>query len=430
MTDRSVQNLFKNKIANYLKINSGHIFLFWKGRVALYAILKAIGIKEGDEIILPAFTCVVAVNPIIYLGAKPVYVDIDPKTYNVNPNKIEEKITPKTKAILAQNTFGLSADLDAICEIAKKYNLYVIEDCAHGFGGFYKGKLNGTIADAAFFSTQWNKPFSTGLGGIAVVKEGQWVNGAMGKWVIEKLKQMEENFIKPSLKDILQLKTLIFLREHFLNSNTYWFALKTYRWLSKHNLILGSSQGKELERPIKPKDFEKGFSEVQAKKGIEELMGKCVNGLMRKRVDGCRGRKGWKIDKVIEHRKKVADMYKNILKDLDIEPPYEPEYAVHTYLKFPLLVKDRKKIFKEAEKERIELGDWFISPIHPITKNLEYWHYKWGENPIAEKISQHIVNLPTHTKISEDYVSRLAQFLKKNRDNIYGSYKDIMEGIN
>ena len=79
----------------------------------------------------------------------------------------------------------------------------------------------------------------------------------------------------------------------------------------------------------------------------------------------------------------------------NIEPPYEPSYAVHTYLKFPLLVKDRKKFFKEAEKEKIELGDWFISPIHPITKNLEYWHYKYGENPIAEKISQHIIDLPT-----------------------------------
>ena len=82
---------------------------------------------------------------------------------------------------------------------------------------------------------------------------------------------------------------------------------------------MGSSQGEELERPVKPKNFEKGFSEVQAKKGIEELMGKCVNGLMRERLNGCRGRKGWKIDKVIEHRKKVADMYKNILKDLDRE---------------------------------------------------------------------------------------------------------------
>jgi len=186
--------------------------------------------------------------------------------------------------------------------------------------------------------------------------------------------------------------------------------------------ILGSSQGKELERPIKPKDFEKGFSEVQAKKGIEELMGKCVNGLMRERQ--------WKIDKMIEHRRKIANLYKKALLGLGIEPPYEPSYAVHTYLKFPLLVKDRKKFFEEVEKEKIELGDWFISPIHPITKNLEYWHYKYGENPIAEKISQHIVNLPTHTKITEDYVSHLAQFLKKNRDNIYSSYKDIMEGIN
>lgn len=74
---------FKLEIANYLSIGAKDIFLFWKARVALYAILKAIGIKQTDEIILPAFTCVVAVNPIIYLGARPVYVDIDPKTYNI-----------------------------------------------------------------------------------------------------------------------------------------------------------------------------------------------------------------------------------------------------------------------------------------------------------------------------------------------------------
>ena len=182
---------------------------------------------------------------------------------------------------------------------------------------------------------------------------------------------------------------------------------------------LGSSQGKELERPIKPKNFEKGFSEVQAKKGIEESMGKCVNGLMRERQR--------KIDKLNAHRRKIANMYKTLLKELNIEPPYEPEYAVHTYLKFPLLVKGRKKIFKEAEKEKSELGDWFVSPIHPITKNFEYWHYKWGENPIDEKISQHIVNLPTHTKITEDYVARIAQFLRKNRNEIYGSCKNILK---
>lgn len=392
------RSIFKSQIADYLNIPSHNISLFWKGRVALYAILKAIGLKEGDEIIIPAFTCVVAVNPIIYLGAKPVYVDVDPKTYNIDVKTLERenvKTLRKAKAILAQNTFGLSADLDAIFEIAKKYDLFVIEDCAHGFGGFYKGKPNGTIADVSFFSTQWNKPFSSGLGGFAVTKNPE---------IAEKLRVMEKTFIRPSVKDEMVLKTLLFARGR-LGTKLYWPAIKTYRWLSKNNLILGSSQGDELERPVKPDGFEKGFSGTQAKKGSNELE---------------------KFDRVLEHRRKIASLYnKKILSDMEIELPYEPEYAVHTYLKFPLLVKDRMKFFKLAEEEKIELGDWFVSPIHPITKNLELWCYKWGENPVAEKISMHIVNLPTHPQVTEDYVDQIAQFLKKNRNEIYGSYKEM-----
>ena len=130
---------FKKQLAGHLSAETRNIFLFWKGRVALYAILKAIGVKEDDEVILPAFTCVVAVNPIIYSGAKPVYVDIDPTTYNIDTSEIEESITEKTKVIMAQNTFGLAPDLDRIFEVANKYNLIVIEDCAHGVGGVYKG---------------------------------------------------------------------------------------------------------------------------------------------------------------------------------------------------------------------------------------------------------------------------------------------------
>jgi len=186
MSDNSFQ-LLKEKLAEHLCVDSKNIFLFWKGRVSLYAILKAIGIKEGDEIILPAFTCVVAVNPIIYLGAKPVYVDIDPLTYNIDVSGIEKKITQKTRAILAQNTFGLAPDLDRIFEQANKYKLMVIEDCAHGFGGFYKGRPNGTVADASFFSSQWNKPFSTGLGGFAFTKEPR---------IADKLKEQEETFMR------------------------------------------------------------------------------------------------------------------------------------------------------------------------------------------------------------------------------------------
>lgn len=393
------KEIFKSRIANYLNVNLQNVFFFWKGRVGLYAILKAIRIKEGDEIILPAFTCVVAVNPIIYLGAKPVYVDIDPKTYNMDINKIEEKITKRTKVILAQNTFGLAPDLDKIFEIANKYRLIVIEDCAHGFGGKYKGKLNGTVADVSFFSTQWNKPFSTGIGGIVVTKNLE-IGG--------NLKKIEEKAVEPSLKDQLILKLLMYIKDYFLNSKTYWFGIKMYRWMSKYNLVLGSSQGYELEKPVMPKNFLKVFSEIQAKRGIKELKN---------------------INEIINHRKEIASSYKKILTNLDIEPPYEPDYATHTYLKYPILVKDRKRFLKDSEKNKIEIGDWFLSPIHPITKNFELWEYKWGENPISEKISQHIVNLPTHLEIDENYLEKIKKFLIKNRKNIFSSYKDCLSEL-
>ena len=191
----------------------------------------------------------------------------------------------------------------------------------------------------------------------------------------------------------------------FVGAKFYWPAIKTYRWLSKKNLIWGSSQGEELESPVKPEGFEKGFSGIQSKRGGKELES---------------------FDKILEHRKNIVDIYKKILLNMQIESPYEPDYAVHTYLKFPLLVKDRIKFFKLAEKEKIELGDWFLSPIHPVTENFELWHYRWGENSVAEKISQHIVNLPTHSQVTGTYAARIAQFLKKNKDELYGSYEEML----
>ncbi|MFH1859640.1 MAG: DegT/DnrJ/EryC1/StrS family aminotransferase [bacterium] len=111
------------------------------------------GIGEGDEVLVEGFTCVVVPNAVIFAGAKPIYVAPDPKTYNMDINQIETKITPKTKAIIAQHTFGLPADMDLILDISRKHNLMVIEDCAPAMGATYKGKKVGTLGDAAFFST-------------------------------------------------------------------------------------------------------------------------------------------------------------------------------------------------------------------------------------------------------------------------------------
>ena len=111
-----------------------------------------------------AFTCVAVANAVMYVGATPRYVDIDAATLTVDVPAIEAVLASNTKVILAQNTFGLSPDIDAILALAKKRGgIRVIDDCAHGFGGRYKGMPNGAIADASFFSTQWNKPYSTGL---------------------------------------------------------------------------------------------------------------------------------------------------------------------------------------------------------------------------------------------------------------------------
>ena len=103
-------------------------FGFWKARVALYAILRAMGIGSGDEVILPGYTCVMDVNPVKYVGAKPVYVDIEPHTFNMVPELIEQKITPQTKLIIAQHTYGYPCNMDRILEIAKNHAIPVIED--------------------------------------------------------------------------------------------------------------------------------------------------------------------------------------------------------------------------------------------------------------------------------------------------------------
>jgi perosamine synthetase len=376
---------YRHELGNMLGVPAGRISLFWKGRVAMYAILKAAGVKEGDEVILPAFTCVVVPNAILYLGAKPVYVDIEPATYSIDVNKIEEKITSRTRVILAQNTYGLSADLDPIMSIAKKRGLLVIEDCAHGFGGSYKGKPNGTVADAAFYSSQWNKPFSTGIGGMSVVNDDA---------LAAKVRAIEEEALKPSWKDEMMLRSLITAREKLLTPALYWSALKAYRYLGQKNILIGSSGESELSRPVFEHTFVKGLSGVQARKGMKEL-----------------GR----LDSNIEHRRKIASHYSALLRELGVQPAIEPSYAAHTFIKYPLLVKSRESFMREAEKNKIELADWFNSPIHPIQSNFEWWEYNIGENPVAESISAMMVNLPTHSGVNSSQLEKISSFLRAHQ---------------
>jgi perosamine synthetase len=389
------QKKYKKARAEYLSVDPTQISLYWRGRVGLYCILKAMGIQSGDEVILPAFTCVVVPSAIKYLEAKPIYTAIDPLTYNIDVAKLEEKITSKTKVILAQNTFGLSSDLDPILTIAKKHGIKVIEDCAHGFGGSYQGRKNGTSATAAFFSSQWNKPFSTGIGGIVVCNDLA---------LAEKIQAIQQAFEKPSFKDEMMLATQIFIRKNILRPSIYWTALKLYRWASQYGLISGSSDAGELEGTTMPQNYLKSGANIQAKKGLEAIQ---------------------HFDQNLKHRNKVAILYNNAFTKLDITPVYLPEYATHTFIKYPFLVKDQKIFLKLAQQNQIPLGDWLNSPIHPIRENLERWDYHVGSFPLAEKIGYHILNLPTDESISIGEANRISRFLEKNKDELVKSWKDL-----
>lgn len=138
------------------------------GTSALHLIVRALGITKGDEVITTPFSFVASANCMLYEGAKPVFVDIDKKTLNINVLKIEEKITKKTKAILAVDVFSHPADWDTLKKIAKKHKLFLIEDSAEALGSEYKGRKCGSFGDAAIFAFYPNKQITTGEGGMVL----------------------------------------------------------------------------------------------------------------------------------------------------------------------------------------------------------------------------------------------------------------------
>ncbi|CAG0999704.1 perosamine synthetase [Methanosarcinales archaeon] len=157
---------FEEKAANYLGVK--YAIAVTNCTAALHLALLSFDIRNGDEVLVADFTFPATGHSVLYCGAKPVFVDIDPKTYNIDPESIEEKITDKTKAIIPVHTFGQSAEMDAIIKIAKNHNIKIIEDAACAFGAKYNNKYAGTIGDVGCFSFHARKGITTGEGGMVV----------------------------------------------------------------------------------------------------------------------------------------------------------------------------------------------------------------------------------------------------------------------
>lgn len=141
------------------------------GTVALHLALVTLGIGPGDEVIVPTLTFIATANAVTYTGAKPVFVDSERQTWNIDPEKIEAAITPRTKAVIPVHLYGHPADMAPIMEIAKKYNLYVIEDAAEAHGAIYRGNYVGSMGDIGCFSFFGNKIITTGEGGMLTTNQ-------------------------------------------------------------------------------------------------------------------------------------------------------------------------------------------------------------------------------------------------------------------
>jgi perosamine synthetase len=157
---------FEQKFPSYIGVKFGT--LTTSGTTALHLALKSIGVGPGNEVIIPAFTMIACAFSVCFTGAKPVFVDCDRETWNMNPALIEEKITSKTKAIMPVHIYGHPCDMDPILAVAKKHNLIVIEDAAEAMGSLYKGKKCGALGDIACFSFFANKMITCGEGGAVI----------------------------------------------------------------------------------------------------------------------------------------------------------------------------------------------------------------------------------------------------------------------
>ena len=148
-SSRSFSQLYHEEVKSFLGV--GTALSYASGRAALMEILTAIGIREGDEIIIPGYTCIVTPAAAIAVGARPVYADIDPQTLNVLPEAVETLITQRTRAILAQHTFGIPCDIRSLEAISARRGIHLIEDCAHALGAKIEERYCGNFGSAAFF---------------------------------------------------------------------------------------------------------------------------------------------------------------------------------------------------------------------------------------------------------------------------------------
>ncbi len=365
---------------HYFTVKSA--FSFVSGRTALFAILKSLGIKEGDEILIQAYTCVAVAEPILWCQAKPIYVDCE-TDFNLSPEDLPKKITPHCKAIIVQHTFGQPAQLEKIISFAKEHNLWLIEDGAHSLGSIYQGQKIGTFGIASFWSFGRDKVISSTFGGMVTTDNAE---------LAQKIHALKNSFLPPGK---------IWIGRQLLHPLVLWSAKKTYRFLALGKIIL------ELAKRLKIISL---AVEAPEKRGEAPTFAfyQMPNALAALALNQFK-----KLEFFNQHRKKIAAFYTQALRNnfCFIFPPTK-ENSESIHLRYTLLNPQAPQIIREALQNGIELGNWYNAPIAPKGVDYAKVYYTLGSCPQAEKLSKQSVNLPTHIQITEKDAQKIVDFIR------------------
>ena len=329
---------FESEFADYLGVK--YCIGVGNGLEALHIILRAYGIGEGDEVIIPSNAYIATALAVSYAGATPIMVEPDERTYNINPDLIEGKITKKTKAIMPVHLYGQACDMDPINEVAKKYNnLKVIEDAAQAHGATYKGRKCGTLGDDSGFSFYPTKNLGA-LGDAGAVTTND-------KELAEKVK-----------------------------------ALRNY--------------GSEKHYYNKYMGFNSRLDEMQA-------------AILRVKLRH--------LEEFNEERKMIAQTYLRGLQDTDLILPYVPEWADPVWHQFVIRSTKRDELQEYLKSKGIGTLIHYPLPIH-LQEAYEHLDYKKGDFPIAEKIANEVLSLPTWVGLKKEEIEMICKVSNNFKNKI------------
>jgi dTDP-4-amino-4,6-dideoxygalactose transaminase len=368
------------------------VITFGAGRVALYAILKAMNLREGGEVILPGYTCVVTSSAIRYAGLRPVYVDVSVRDFNMLPELAEKAVTPRTQAILAQHTFGIPCDMDMLLDISKRFGIPLIEDGAHAIGARWDQQLVGKFGYAGFFSTQATKMLSTERGGYAVTVD---------KNLSGRIREIQKEAGYASTKEERACLLRWCYRAAFSSRAIFSPQLQLFECLVQKLRIpwvydiLGYDR-EEYQCALegnRPRNYPSRLTNLMAYAGLLQLK---------------------RLEEDIVHRRILAEYLESRLPALGANvAAYNHERAQPSWIRYPFVVENRKSWIIAMEKSGISPGFWLNAPIHPKESDWRKAGYEQGTCPNAEYLGDHILNLPVHKGMSIDRIDRFLKLCHK-----------------